>query len=70
MEPLMDLPKLRVCDVGIDLGRGDVFVAQELLDRAEISAVSQKICRKGVPEPVWRDFNEELCLPLAVGDDS
>ena len=32
MELLMDVPQALVGDVGVNLGRGDIFVPQQLLD--------------------------------------
>src|SRR4029453_934014 len=47
-QPLLD-------DVGIDLRRRDVGVAEELLHRAQIGATLQEVAGKGVAENVRRD---------------
>ena len=39
-------------DMGIDLGGGDVGMAQHLLDAAEIGAVVDQVGGEGVPEHV------------------
>ena len=47
-QPLLD-------DMGVDLRGRDVGVAEELLHRAQIGAVLQKMAGKGVAEHVRRD---------------
>ena len=42
-------------DVGIDLGGGDVGVAEKLLDDAQIGAVAQHVTGKGVAQDVGVD---------------
>jgi len=39
MEFLVDRPEVGVGDVGVDLGGGDVAVAEQGLDRAQVGAV-------------------------------
>ncbi len=41
VELLMNILELAVGNVGIDLGRADICMAEEHLDRAEIGAVAQ-----------------------------
>ena len=43
-------------DVGINLGGGDVGVAEHLLDRPEIGAGVEKMSGKGVADRVRRDL--------------
>jgi hypothetical protein len=42
-------------DVGVDHGRGDVSVAEELLDGANVVSGLQQVCGKGVTERVAGD---------------
>ena len=39
-------------DVGVDLGGGEVFVAEELLDRLEVRAAVEQMGRKAVAKAV------------------
>jgi hypothetical protein len=39
-------------DMGVDLGRGDIGMAQQRLDRAQIGAVLQQMRREGVAQLV------------------
>ena len=52
MEILMDVAEMGIGDVGVDLGRGDVGVAEKRLNATEIGAVLEKIGRKAVSERV------------------
>jgi hypothetical protein len=45
----------RVEDMGVDLGRGDIGMAQQRLDRAQVGAVLQKMRGEGVAQLVGRD---------------
>src|SRR5215468_10017771 len=45
-----------VGDVGVDLGRGDVRVAEHLLDAAEVGSVIQEMGCEGVAQDVRRDL--------------
>ena len=47
-EPFLD-------DMGIDLRRRDVGMAEELLHGAEIGAAFQQMAGEGMTEHVWRD---------------
>src|SRR5262249_37302209 len=48
LQPLLD-------DVGVNLRRGNVRVAEQSLDDAQVGAVVQKVAREGVPQHVWAD---------------
>ena len=39
METVVDFTEVRVGDVGVNLGGGNISVAEESLDRAEVGAV-------------------------------
>jgi hypothetical protein len=54
MELLMDLFELQVGHVGIDLGGGEVFVTQKLLDRSKIRPITKEIRRKGMAQGMRR----------------
>jgi len=41
-------------DVGVDLGGGDVLMAQQLLHHAQVGAAVQHVGGKGVPQQVGR----------------
>jgi hypothetical protein len=45
----------RVEDMGVDLGRGDIGMAQKRLDRAQVGAVLQQMRGEGVAQLVRRD---------------
>jgi hypothetical protein len=44
------VPQPRVEDMGVDLGRGDIGMAQQRLDRAQIGAVLQQMRGEGVAQ--------------------
>ena len=48
MELAVNLLEVGIGNVGIDLGRGDIGVAKEGLDRAEVGAVHEKVGRERV----------------------
>ena len=54
MELLMNVPQTLVGDVGVDLGRGDVFMPQKLLDTSQVGAAGQKVGRVGMAQGVGR----------------
>ena len=45
----MDFFKLRIGNVSIYLCRRNIFVAKQLLDGTQISAITKQISRKGMP---------------------
>ena len=49
MKGFVNLFKMPISDVGINLGCPDAFMAQHFLDGAYISATYQQVCGKGVP---------------------
>ena len=55
VELVVDFFEMRVGDVGVDLGRADIVVAEEGLDGAEVGAVHEEVGGKGVAEGVGGD---------------
>lgn len=51
----MDFAEVLVGDVGVDLGGGDVGVAEETLDGAEVGTVHKEVGGEGVAERVGSD---------------
>ena len=53
---LVDLPQPLPGHLGIDLGRGDVRVAEHGLDRAKVGSVIQEVRRKRMAQGMdfWR----------------
>lgn len=49
---LVDLAETGLVDVCVELGGGDVGVAEEFLDDAEVGAAVEEMCGKGVAECV------------------
>ncbi len=43
-------------DVGVDHGRLDVGVAKELLNRPDVGAGLEQMCRERVSQRVWNDL--------------
>ena len=56
--------------VGIDLGRGDVGVAEQLLHAAEIVAGLQQVGCKGMAEQVREHVGIDALAPGPMGDPS
>lgn len=52
----MDLAEMGVGDMGVDLGRRDVRVAEHGLDGTEVGAVHQEVGREGMTEGVGGDM--------------
>jgi hypothetical protein len=50
------LEPLRI-HVGINLGGGDIGVAQQLLDDPQVRAVAQQMCGKGMPQQMRVDVH-------------
>lgn len=61
MKPLVDLAQALRVNVGVDLGRGDVGVSQELLDDLEIGAAEKQVCGEGVAEHVGVNVAQARC---------
>ena len=55
MEFVVDFLQMGVGDVGVDLGGGDVGVAEERLNGAEVSAVHEKVSGEAVAKGVGAD---------------
>ncbi len=55
MKLLVDFFEVLVGDMGVDLGGGDVGVAEHGLDGAEVSAVHKEIGGEAMAESVGRD---------------
>lgn len=53
MEAIVDFFKMRVGNVSIDLGGGDIGVAKHGLDGAQVGAVHEKVGSEAVAEGVW-----------------
>ncbi len=52
MKAGVDVDEFAVIDVGVDLGGGDVGMAEHLLDRADLGAVRQQMGGKAVAQDV------------------
>ena len=53
MRRVVGLGQMLEIKPGIDLGRGDVGVAQQLLHRAQVAARLQQVTGKRVTQHVW-----------------
>lgn len=69
MKPFMHIFQLRVCDMGIDLRRPEIFMPEHFLHRAQISTISKKIGRKRMPERVRRWITDDPRLKRVLLDD-
>ena len=58
---LQRLAQMAVIEVGVNLGREDIFVAEQLLHLSNVSASLQQMCGEGVAEGVWADFLIYAC---------
>ena len=58
----MDVLQALLVDVGVDLGGGDVGVAEEFLDDAEVGAVLEQVGGEGVAQEVRVDVLVEAGL--------
>ena len=69
----MDAGGTAVQDVGVDHSRGDVLMAEELLDRADVAAVFEQVGSEGMAEGVacgaLRDARREDGAAHGVLDD-
>ena len=52
MKPAMDFFKAVPINVGIDLSRGDVGMAEHLLDHPQIGSLAEEMSSKAVPKGV------------------
>ncbi len=57
----MNLAEMGVGDVGVDLGRADVGVAEHGLDTAEVGAVHEEVGGERVAKGVWSDVFGDAC---------
>ena len=55
MEAIMGLFEALLVDVSVDLGGGDVGVAEHFLDDAEVATIVEQVAGKAVPQRVRRD---------------
>lgn len=56
MKLLVHFTELFVGDVGVDLGGGDIGVAEHHLHTADVGAIGEEIGRKGVAKHMGSDF--------------
>ena len=56
MELAMNLLQALLIHMRVDLCRGDVRMAEHLLDHAEVSAIVQQMCGKGMPQQMRIDM--------------
>ncbi len=59
-------------NVGVDLGRCDVCVAQHCLNRTKVGAMGQQVCSESVPHGVRRDVSPhpgQFCVVLDSGPE-
>ena len=54
----MDISQLFVCNMGVNLGSGDVGVTEKSLDGAEVGAVGEQVGGETVADDMGRDFLE------------
>ena len=65
----MDGAEAVLVDVGVDLGGGDVGVAEHFLDDAEVGAVVEEVGGEAMAELVGMDFLGEASSGGAFVDD-
>lgn len=70
MEAIVDVAKMGVGDVGVDLSGADVGVAEERLDRAEVGAVDEEVGGEGVAEGVGGNVFGNACDTDVFVDDA
>lgn len=68
MVVLDDLSEVRPIDVGVDLGRRDVCVTEEILDDTKVGAADQEVGGKRVAERVWMNVFE-ACNSGVLSDE-
>ena len=69
MELLVDLGEALLVHVRVDLGGGDVGVAEEFLDHTEVGPILEQVGGKGVPEKVWVNLEVEAGARCPLLDD-
>ena len=57
------------CDVGINLGRGNVSVTQQQLNYPQVCTVVQQMGREGVAEDMRREWRSDACQQRVFFDD-
>lgn len=71
-EPFERFFQSAVDQVGVDLGRGDVAVAEGALDDEQVAGGAVEVSRERVAKAMWgeRLLNVSLCQPVSepVGD--
>ncbi len=65
----MDGAEAVLVDVGVDLGGGDVGMAEHFLDDSEVGAVVEEVGGEAVAELVGMDFLGEASGGGAFADD-
>ena len=53
---LMNLFQSLPRDVGVNLSRRDVCMAEHDLNRPQVSTMLKEVTREGMPQGVWGDF--------------
>ena len=69
MEFFVDGAEAVLVDVGVDLGGGDVGMAEHILDDSEVGAVVEEVGGEAVAELVGMDFLGEASGGGAFADD-
>src|SRR4051812_18539812 len=66
---LVDFFEVFGTDVGVNLGGGNIPVAEHFLDAAQIAPPVQQVGGEGVPEGMWADLLVQRRLPDPFIDD-
>ena len=69
MKFFVDVVKVAVGNVGVDLGGADVGMAKQGLDRADIGAVREKVSGEAVSYYMRSDLLGNTCFDSIVFDD-
>ena len=56
MKLFVYIPKVRVCNMSINLSCRDVGVAEHHLHTSYVGAVGEQVCREAVADDVWCHF--------------
>ena len=59
MDPAMDIPELAIGNMSINLGRGDIAVAQKFLNRSQIDPLIQQIGGERMAQGMGSSHNRE-----------